>query len=235
MDIQILGSSSKGNAYLVDIPERGCCRLLLEAGMSWSLMQKLSDYELSNLDACLISHEHGDHAKAAKEVMRHGIDVYTSRGTAEALGLQADYRCHVVKPNETVTFYPGIEAMALPVEHDAAEPFAWLIRDAFYGTDEMLLFATDTPYLPYNIPGLTHAMVEANYSADLMNQDDAALNRRVMRSHMSIDALERWLETGTSAQTLQQIWLLHLSDDRSDAEQFKRRIQAASGAAVYID
>lgn len=230
MDIEVLGSGSRGNAYLVDM---GGVRILLEAGLSWSQMQTLSGFTMSNVDACLISHEHGDHAAGVTAVMRNGIDVYTSEGTATALGIEHDHHCRIVRPNATFQLYPGyVKVMALPVEHDAAEPFAWLIRDE--RTGEMLLFATDTPYMPYNIAGLTHAMVEANYSAELMEDNDASLNTRVMRTHMSIDALEEWIRGGKAAGTLEQIYLLHLSDDRSNADEFKRRVQELTGAAVYV-
>lgn len=55
-----------------------------------------------------------------------------------------------------------------------------------------------------------------------------------MKTHMSIDALEAWLKTGEARKTLQQIWLIHLSDDRSNEAEFKRRIQAITGAEVYV-
>ena len=232
MDIQVLGSGSKGNAYLAMLPERGGVTLLLDCGLTWGTMQKKFGYLLSVADACLITHEHGDHAKGVQAVMQNGINVYTSRGTAEALGIADHHRCHIVEPNAVFNVGPSVQVKTLPVEHDAAQPFAYLIRDTAY--DEMLLFATDLQYLPYNIPGLTHAMVEANYEYDNMSLDDSDLNRRVMKSHMSIDALEEWLLTGDAKNTLEEIWLLHLSDDRSNEAEFKRRIQQATGALVHV-
>lgn len=226
MKIQILGSSSKGNAYLV---EMGGTRLLLECGMPWKKLQQLSGFTMSDVDACLISHEHGDHGCGAADAVRNGVPVYTSAGTAQALGIDGHYRCRTIVPYAVVPV-GATDVMALPVEHDAAEPFAYLIRD----DDEVLLFATDTPYLPYNVPGLTHAMVEANYDDELMDAAQGELNRRIRRSHMSIGAIERWLREGDAAKTLQQIYLLHLSDERSDAAAFKERIQRATGAEVYI-
>ncbi|MCM1296916.1 MAG: hypothetical protein NC311_15360, partial [Muribaculaceae bacterium] len=81
---------------------------------------------------------------------------------------------------------------------------------------------------------LTHLMIEANYDSDLMDAEHMEKNLRVMRTHMSIDALEEWLRRYDGARTLEQIWLLHLSDGNSNAEEFKRRIQARTGSEVYV-
>lgn len=56
----------------------------------------------------------------------------------------------------------------LPVktEHDAKEPLGFLIYSRT--TREKLLFATDTYYIRYRFPGLTHIMIECNYAIDIM-------------------------------------------------------------------
>ena len=55
MKIEILGSSSLGNAYIVT-DER--TSLLLECGLPMKKMQIKSDFKVANADACLISHFH---------------------------------------------------------------------------------------------------------------------------------------------------------------------------------
>ncbi|MFR4335674.1 MAG: MBL fold metallo-hydrolase [Lawsonibacter sp.] len=54
-----LASSSHGNAYLV---EDGTTCLLIECGVSWKKLQKLTGFGVSGIAGCLISHEHKDHA-----------------------------------------------------------------------------------------------------------------------------------------------------------------------------
>lgn len=228
MNIQVLASGSSGNAYIVS---DGQTRILLDCGLPWTRIKKASGYTTSTLDAILLTHEHGDHSRGAKDAVRDGQDVYMSRGTADALGLSGHHRCHITEPQNTFTVNT-LHVMALPVEHDAAEPYAYLMGST--ATGEKLIYVTDTPYMPYRIPGITHMMVEANYDADLMSLGDVPLNRRVMRSHMSIDALIQWINTGASRKSVREVWLLHLSDSRSDAAEFKRRVQAATGAEVTV-
>ena len=70
-----LASSSKGNAYVVS---DGDTTLLLECGLTFKELQKRLGYQVSGLTACLVSHEHQDHAKAAAQLLKHGVPVYMS-------------------------------------------------------------------------------------------------------------------------------------------------------------
>lgn len=122
-------------------------------------------------------------------------------------------------------------------EHDAAEPLGFLMYSNMTG--EKLLYITDSYYTKYKFPGLTHIMIEANYSLDILNDnidsdpDMGARKRRLMESHMSIDHLEDMLRANDLSR-LQQIYLIHMSNDNSDEAAFKERIQRLTGAEVYI-
>lgn len=55
MQIEVLGSSSAGNAYIVS---DGDTSLLLECGLPIRDMQIKSNFKIAFADACLISHLH---------------------------------------------------------------------------------------------------------------------------------------------------------------------------------
>ena len=55
MQTEVLGSSSLGNAYIVN---DGKTSLLLECGLPMKEMQVKSDFRVSQVSACLISHQH---------------------------------------------------------------------------------------------------------------------------------------------------------------------------------
>jgi len=78
--VQTLGSSSKGNAYRL---RSGSRSLLLECGLPWKEIRRKLNFETSELDGCLVTHAHGDHFKAARDLMANGIDVYASMDTFE--------------------------------------------------------------------------------------------------------------------------------------------------------
>jgi len=227
MEIKILASGSSGNAYFVS---DGKTPLLLEAGIPFRLIQQGLNFEVSRLAGCLISHEHQDHAKAAHEIMRAGIDCYMSKGTAEALRLQG-HRLHII---EALTqFHIGTWAIKpFQLHHSAAEPLGFLMANQSH---EKLLFATDTAYIAHRFEGLTHLMIEANYSLPLLkdNTPSSDLRRSILQDHMSLETLVGMLRANDLSK-VEEIHLLHLSGNNSDADMFKRKVQEITGKPVYL-
>ncbi len=65
MEVQVIASGSTGNAYLVD---DGRSTLLLECGVRLKEIQSAANFSLHKIAACLVSHEHKDHSKAALDL-----------------------------------------------------------------------------------------------------------------------------------------------------------------------
>lgn len=228
----MLASGSAGNCYLVS---DGLTPLLLECGISIKQIRRGLGFGLTNVAACLVSHEHQDHAKAVADVLRAGVEVYTSPGTIKALGLE-HHRLRPVRAKET--FKVGTWTVrAFETQHDAQEPLGFLLHSR--ASNERLLYATDTYYIRYKFPGLTHIMVECNYAADILEANvkrgsvPEVLKKRLLTSHFSLDNVKEFLKANDLSQ-VREIWLLHLSDGNSDAERFKREVQALTGRPVYI-
>jgi len=231
MHINVIASSSAGNACIVS---HGQHTVLIEAGITIRDIGKAMSYHITDLDGALISHEHMDHAKSLRELARLGVDCYLSKGTAEALGITG-HRIHPVEAKKQFSIGPWF---VLPIDlvHDAAEPLGFLICIEDY----RLLYACDTAYIPYTFPGqLTHIMLECNYSIEILREKIAAgvlprvMKRRLMRSHMSIDTVLKFLRANDLSR-VQEIWLLHLSDRNSNEAQFKAEVQKQTGKIVKV-
>lgn len=231
IEIQVLASGSKGNCYRIN---DGSTPLLLECGIPFKEMQKRLNFKTFEIAACLISHEHQDHSKAIKDIVKAGIDCYMSQGTKEALQIDS-HRIKTIKLKQqfkigTWTILP------FETEHDAVEPVGFLMANQ---AGEKLLYATDTYYIRYRFRGLTHIMVECNFALDILRTNtktgiiETELKNRLLRSHFSLENVKEFLRANDLSKT-QQIWLLHLSDNNSDAERFKREIQELTGKEVYI-
>ena len=175
-----------------------------------------------------------DHSKAVKDIMRAGIDCYISAGTAEALGLSG-HRVHIIKARQqfrigTWTILP------FDTQHDATEPLGFLLANQ---DGERLLYATDTYFIRYRFRGLTHILVECNYALDILQKNvaaglvPAAVKDRVLRSHFSLENVKGFLRANDLSE-VREIHLLHLSDNNSDTERFKREIQGLTGKPVYV-
>ncbi len=232
MILRVLGSSSHGNCYIL---ERGEQALLIECGVSWKQIQQGLDFNLSRVGACLISHEHKDHSKSAREVMQAGINVYCSPGTAGAIGLSS-HRLITISPLKQFTVGDFI-ILPFPVEHDCAEPYGYLIYCR--STGEKLLFATDTYYIRHRFSGLNYIMVECNHCGDVLKEHVAegtmAVPRknRLLESHFSLEHCKEFLQANVTTDT-RKIVLLHLSDDNSDAERMVREITDLTGIDTEV-
>jgi phosphoribosyl 1,2-cyclic phosphodiesterase len=231
IEIQPLASSSAGNAYRVT---DGKTALLLEAGIRYKDIQRALNFRTSEIAGCLISHEHGDHGKAAADVMKAGIDLYASRGTLDALGLSG----HRAKPIQAKKQFSIGTWTILPfdVQHDVAEPLGFLLANQEF---EKLVFITDSYYCRYKFNGLTHIMIEANYSMKILDENiatgrvPASMKPRLLKSHFSLEHAKEFLQANDLSK-VQEIWLMHLSDNNSDADLFKREIQELTGKQVFI-
>lgn len=232
MDIRVLASGSAGNCYCVS---DGSTSLLLECGISVKQIRRGLGFGLTNVAACLVSHEHQDHAKAVADVLRAGVEVYTSPGTIKALGLE-HHRLRPVRAKET--FKVGTWTVrAFETQHDAQEPLGFLLHSQ--PSNERLLYATDTYYIRYKFPGLTHIMVECNYAKDILYRNvengsvPGVLKNRLLTSHFSLENVKEFLKANDLSK-VQEIWLLHLSDGNSDEERFKQEVMQLTGKPTYI-
>ncbi len=195
-------------------------------------MQSLS-FQMSGIDGCLATHEHQDHIKAAKEVMKAGVDLYCSKGTAEAVGLTG-HRLHHIKAKQQFKIQ-NWTILPFDTVHDCAEPLAFLIQS---GTDK-LLFMTDSSFCKYQFSGITHAMLECNFSDKILEENiksgrvSQARKKRLVESHFSLERLIEMLKKNDLSK-LVSVTLIHLSRENSDAEEFKKKIQSIVGVPTYI-
>lgn len=227
MQLTVLNSGSAGNGYVLT---DGTEALVLECGVPRQGCLAALGWRTSQVVGCLVTHEHGDHAKYVRDYAAL-MPVYTSRGTAEALcEINATANIRTLEPLRTVHL-GGFSVRPIPAQHDAAEPFAYLIDHPSMGR---LLFATDTYYLRYRIPHLNHLMMECNYSLPLLRANveagivPEAVMQRTLNSHFSLEHLREFLAANDISQVV-QIVLIHLSAHNSHAEAFCREITAQTG------
>lgn len=230
MKIEVLASSSAGNAYLVS---DGMTHLLLECGIPINELKIKTNFFTPRPDACLISHSHGDHAKSVNDLMRLGINCYMSMNTFLEVGEPK----FVELMEHGKTFVIGsFEIKPLQMEHDVYCLGFYIYS---HNTNESLFFATDTCRIPYSLPPMDYIMVEANYDIDILNDRimdgyvDPAMKSRIARSHMEIGQTILWLRKQALHKT-KRIYLLHLSYGSSNAEEFRKRVMEVTGVPTTI-
>jgi phosphoribosyl 1,2-cyclic phosphodiesterase len=227
-------SGSSGNCYRIT---DGRTPLLLECGISINDILRNLKFGVSSLAGCLLSHGHSDHSRAVKDLMKFGVDIYLSQGTADEIsGLGPwRHRINIIKARQQ--FRIGTWTI-LPFEtqHDAAEPLGFLLANQ---DGEKCLYLSDTMYCKYRFQGLTHIMIEANYSLDILKRNveaglvEQALKSRIIKSHFSLENVKEFLKANDLSK-VQEIWLLHLSEQNSCEKRFKEEVQKITGKPTYI-
>lgn len=232
MDIKVIASGSSGNSTMICDGES---TLLLDAGVSIKDMERGSGWTLSRASACLVTHEHQDHSKACIDLVKRGIDVYASEGTLNAIKVDG-HRAKIVCPLKR--FVVGtFTILGFDVKHDAAEPIGFLIHSNI--TDEKVLYVVDTAYIRYTPYGLTHIIIECNHGNKELRESvdkgtiSSDLAKRITRNHFSLERLLAFLGSIDLSYT-EEIHLVHLSDNNSNENRFKREVQQLTGIPVYV-
>lgn len=232
MKLKIISSSSKGNAYLLENHNEA---LLIECGVKFDQIKQAARFNLRKIVGCLITHEHLDHCGAVNDVLKSGIEVHATEGTLKAMGVYDHHRA--VEIVELIpTHLGGFRVIGFKVVHDAAQPVGFLINHAETGN---VLFLTDTVYSPYTFKNLNNVIIEANYCEQVLEKRleeekiEKFLRDRVIESHLSIQNCKTLLKANDLS-TVNNIVLIHLSDNHSDAERFKTEVSGLTGKTVTI-
>lgn len=221
MRIDVLASGSSGNCYVMWLSAGK--KLLLDAGIRYQqVIAALGG--LDDVVGVLVTHEHLDHAKSAAALLRLGVPTYMSRGTARQIGVEPFEGARYVQAGEMFKM-DGASILPFKLEHDAAEPVGYLIRND--ETGEVLCYATDTYYLRYKFSGVTHWLVECNYCDDMISNAPPKLQKRLEKSHMSLNRVLELVQAQDMSKS-KAIVLCHLSNARSDEARMIREVAAAS-------
>lgn len=231
MELTILGSGSSGNCYVIQNSGEA---IIIEAGVRFADVKRVLGYDLRKVAACLVSHEHGDHAGCVADIIESCIPTYASEGTWKALGISSSFAREC--GHGAAFACGGFRVMPFGTNHDAAQPLGFLINHQETGT---ILFATDTYYLPCTFADLSHIMIECNYVGGALRDNirngvvAGSVARRVRRSHMElgtcIDALK-----ANDLSKVRNIVLIHISRNNGDPEYMRRKVVEETGKKVHV-
>ena len=89
MNIKVIASGSSGNCYLISDDKTS---LLLDAGISFKQIQIGTNFNISNIGGCFVTHRHIDHAKSIKDLNKRGVPIFGPKDVAEI------YPIKIIKP-----------------------------------------------------------------------------------------------------------------------------------------
>jgi phosphoribosyl 1,2-cyclic phosphodiesterase len=223
MILKVLGSSSKGNCYLL-IAENHV--LIIEAGVKLIEVKKALSFRTDNIVGCLISHVHNDHAGYIKEYADAGITILTSETVRDNKELtKYCNRVRVVYP-EHGYIVGSFKIIPFEVQHDVPT-LGFLISHPESGN---IMFITDTYMCEYTFPHLNHVIIECNYADDILEHNiiykglNPMMRPRLLFSHMELESCKNVLRS-LDLTNVVNIVLVHLSDGNSNEQRFVTEIQ----------
>lgn len=230
MVLKVIGSSSKGNCYILD---NGSEALIVEAGVRFAEIKKALEFRVSKVAGCIVTHQHNDHSRSIADVACCGIPTLALPEVWEAKQVTGS-RCLAIRPGRGYRF-GGFKVLPFPACHDVP-CVGYLIDHAETGR---IMFLTDSFMCEYDFPGLSHVMIECNYSDEALaraiceGRTLPSQRERLMTSHMELHTCGDFLQS-LDLGGVANVVLLHLSNDNSDEERFVRYIQGVTGKCVYV-
>ncbi len=239
-----LQSGSSGNCVYI---EAGGVRLLVDAGITGvQAKERLAAHgrDIREVDAVLISHDHGDHIRHAGVYQRKfGIPIYVTPATLAA----ASTRCNLGKLTEVRTFrandkirFGNVLVHAIPTPHDGVDGSAFVIEAG----QRRIGVLTDLGHvfkdLARIVASLDAVFLESNYDPEMLAAGPypAYLKQRIRgpKGHLSNHEAAELLRRASGEKRLQWACLSHLSEENNHPDvALKTHRDAISGeVTLYV-
>lgn len=230
--------STKGNCYALQSSTGEI--VLLDCGCNYKKILRGIDYQISNVSGVLLTHGHGDHTEAFKDIMDAGIQIYTNDETMEHLKIITGELMKSVL--ERYPFRVGsFTVIPFELPHTTYDKEAkMLIPCPNYGYlvqhEEMgkLLYMTDFEFCNYSFRRMQveHLVIECNYCEELVDNTEANYSHR-LKGHCSLSTCKQFIKQNRT-ESLRTVTLVHLSGQASDARKIQQEIQKVAGNNVLV-
>ena len=190
MILKTLATGSAGNCYVLTSDSGK--HLILDAGISLPEIKKGIDYDVGNLEGCIITHSHADHSKAVSHLKDMGVSVWQPYKDTNHKRLKTKIGCFQIS--------------SFDVPHNGCENRAFIIT-----VDGVrILYATDYEYIPYELSEqkINIALVEMNYQSDRINSLDQHREHTVLGHAEEKTVIEL---VSTIKKSLRKVILCHMS------------------------
>jgi phosphoribosyl 1,2-cyclic phosphodiesterase len=226
-----LASSSAGNCYLI---KSESTNILVDIGISGAkIFEKLKELEIcpSKIDGILITHEHGDHVRVVKPLVKKADNArfFASAGTIvgmkdKAKDIPEDKLISVSKGEK---FYIGdIEINVFGLSHDSMEPVAYYFQKG----DKKIAIVTDTGTITEEIEEAIKdadiLVMESNHEVNILLYGNYPyhIKHRILsdKGHLSNEAAGKCISKflkNRKKQRAPYVFLAHLSKENNTPEQ----------------
>lgn len=231
LSLKILGSSSKGNCYVLTNNDTS---IMLDCGVDSDKI--LNNIDINKINGIIITHCHQDHCKGIKKLKDYiNCKVYSNDETLEILPILETQK-EEVKCGEKFDI-GSFSLITFHVEHDVKN-FGYLIKDNI--SNHKLVYITDCGMIPnIQFKDIDTFLIEANYNEDWYkdkeNLDVKELRNLSGKGHLSIQETTEFLSDNINYNT-KFIILGHISSGcKNYQEMAEYLILQLQGSEFNID
>lgn len=223
MFVRCIGTGSSGNCYA--LYDNDGKMLLLDLGLARKQILKGIGFNVSDVVGAVVSHGHGDHAKAVKDFENMGIPVFTPYRSLEPMGFKGGSRVKAQAFDLT-----DKNGKFMHTNNDGSECpcYGFLIEHVDMGK---MLYITDTELVKWRFSGVNHILISCNYQKKYIS--DSAKRNHVLRGHMELETVKEFIKANKS-NALRTVILCHLSSDSANPEECLAEVQNVVGDGVNV-
>lgn len=232
MIVKILASGSKGNSSYY---ENANTKILIDLGISYKRVSNAlanENFDVSEVNAVFITHEHGDHVSGIYTFLKRSTaKIYMTKGTYNALCdkrrgdeiFEAKKRdqIRIIKMDYTTNKYDKVSLENLVVSpmqsfHDASEPCNYILNS----DEKKVCLITDTGYIHRkqidDFMGADCYILESNHDPNILMNSDRPypLKQRILSTtgHLSNED-SMYILTKLVRDNTKTVYYAHISDD----------------------
>lgn len=252
MKIIYTKSGSKGNCSVIQSETGGL--LVIDAGIKFDKVNKEVGYQLHKAEACLITHAHADHTAYMSDFTEAGINTYLlpeTRSQVPKCGSERYLRLldeswlpdkHFIIFIKSYFTKSFIFKPCLAKHTNADGTYCPCVGYLIYekGTQEKMLWMTDTQYIYNSFAPLDYYCIETNYleTNDWLKElpyVEKVVEQRRVQSHMSVETAIEFLKA-QDLSLCKAIYLLHMSSNLTDKEkkEIVKRVKKVVGKGIKV-
>lgn len=208
-----VGSGSSGNCYIIENDGK---QLIIDLGVSFKEVLPYLNYDISNVVAAVVTHRHVDHSKYIVDCAKYNIPIYTNTDVCSLYPNE----CKEIKNGQKLKL-DGFTIRTFDLIHDVP-------NSAFVITTDngiKILFCTDTKYIPKIVKNVNYAIIECNYSDDIIieNAMDSDFSRSHYYNHQELNECITYLSLINNI-GLRGVLLSHISSSNGDGNMFVKKV-----------
>ncbi len=236
--ITSLASGSSGNALLAQC---GTAALLIDSGIALRTLERLLAYRgiaTTQIQALLLTHEHGDHAlSAAALARRYGVPVVCNAATRAALGDEfTKLPLEELPVGQRASIGP-FDVTSFALRHDAADPVGFRVQAAGATAAIAIDLGSWDAGTVAALRAADLVVVEANHDRELLHGAPYpwAIRQRIYGPLGHLDNVQagELLAQAVAGQPC-DVWLAHLSQQANSPQVAVRGVQRVLDLAGVV-